>query len=87
VATKEIMELANNWNNVEDPFPGSGIMTPIRIAYEQFPYQEQLVDLIPRYLTILTATKPSSPSLDIPGVFHSKTRLSIEKLMKIGLGV
>ncbi|MDO8588685.1 MAG: hypothetical protein Q7T82_16780 [Armatimonadota bacterium] len=85
MSAKDIMALANNWNNVEDPFLGSGIMTLIRVAYEQFPYQDQLVDLIPRYLMILTETKPHTPALDVPGVFHSKTGLGIEEFMKIGL--
>jgi len=31
VPAKEVMALANNWNNVEDPFLGSGIMTLVRI--------------------------------------------------------
>ncbi|MEW6033542.1 MAG: hypothetical protein AB1603_01650 [Chloroflexota bacterium] len=82
---KDVIALANNWNNVEDPFLGSGIMTLVRVAYEQFPYQEQLGDLIPRYLTILTETNPANPSLDVPGVFQSKTGLSIQEFVKIGL--
>lgn len=73
VSAKDVMAFANNWNNVEDPFLGSGLMTLVRIAYEQFPYQEQLDDLIPRYLTILTETSPRDPSLDIQSTFRSRT--------------
>ncbi|MBI2852150.1 MAG: hypothetical protein HYX84_03480 [Chloroflexi bacterium] len=58
-------------------------MTLVRVAYEQFPYQEQLDDLIPRYLTILTETSPRAPSLDIQSTFRSQTGLSIEEFMKI----
>ena len=85
VSAKDVMALANNWNNVEDPFLGSGLMTLVRVLYEQAPYQEQLDDLIPRYLTILTETKPADPPLDIQGAFKSKTALSIEEFMKIGI--
>ncbi len=85
VFAKDVMALANNWNNVEDPFLGSGLMTLVRVAYEQFPYQEQLGDLIPRYLTILTETKPADPPLDIQGAFRSKTGLSIQEFMKVGV--
>ncbi|MDO8751350.1 MAG: hypothetical protein Q7K03_09450 [Dehalococcoidia bacterium] len=85
VSAKDIMAQANNWNNVEDPFLGSGIMTLVRVAYEQFPYQEQLDDLIPRYLTILTETRPANPPLDIQGAFKIKTGLTIEEFMKIGI--
>ena len=85
VSAKDVMALANNWNNVEDPFLGSGIMTLVRIAYEQFPYQEQLDDLIPRYLIIFTETNPTDPPLDIPGAFGSSTGLSIQEFMMIGL--
>lgn len=79
------MVLANNWNNVEDPFLGSGLMTLVRVAYEHFPYQEQLADLIPRYLMILTKTNPTDPLLDVQDTFKSKTGLSIEEFMKIGV--
>jgi hypothetical protein len=82
---KEVMALVNDWNNVEDPFLGSGIMTLVRVAYEQFPYQEELDNLIPRYLMILTETKPPDPTLDIGEIFQTKTRLSIEEFMKIGV--
>lgn len=85
VSAKDVMALANNWNNVEDPFLGSGIMTLVRVLYEQGPYQEQLGDLIPRYLIILTETKPADPPLDIQGGFKTKTGLSIEEFMKIGV--
>jgi hypothetical protein len=85
VSDKDVMAFANNWNNVEDPFLGSGLMTLVRIAYEQFPYQEQLDDLIPRYLTILTETSPRDPPLDIQNTFRSRTGLSIEEFMKIGV--
>jgi hypothetical protein len=85
VSAKDVMVLANNWNNVEDPFLGFGIMTLVRVAYEQFPYQEPLGNLIPRYLIIWTETKPADPPLDIQGAFKSKTGLSIEEFMKIGL--
>jgi hypothetical protein len=81
----DVMTLANNWNNVEDPFLGSGIMTLVRVAYEQFPYQEQLDELIPRYLTIWTETKPANPRLDIQEAFKRKTGLSIVEFMKIGV--
>ena len=50
LSVRDVMALASNWNNVEDPYLGSGLMTLVRIAYEQFPYQEQLTYLIPRYL-------------------------------------
>lgn len=85
VSAKHLMALAHIWNNVEDPFLGSGIMTWVRVAYEQFPYQERLEDLVPRYLAILTETKPAHPFLDIPGTFQSGTGLSIEEFMKIGV--
>ncbi|MBI2857234.1 MAG: hypothetical protein HYX95_02840 [Chloroflexi bacterium] len=85
VSKKDVMALANNWNNVEDPFLGSGLMTLVRVLYEQAPYQEQLGDLIPRYLTILTETNPANPPLDIQGVFKSRTGLSIEEFMRIGV--
>ncbi len=81
----DVMTLANNWNNVEDPFLGSGIMTLVRVAYEQFPYQEQLDELIPRHLTIWTETKPANPRLDIQEAFKRKTGLSIVEFMKIGV--
>ena len=42
-SAKDVMALASNWNNVEDPPLGSGIMTLVRVAYEQFPCQEQMV--------------------------------------------
>ena len=84
-SAKDVMALANNWNNVVDPFLGSGIMTLVGVAYEQFPYQEQLDDLIPRYLIILTETQPADPPLDIQGAFNSRTGLSIEEFIKIGL--
>ena len=60
-------------------------MTLVRIAYEQFSYQERLDDLIPRYLTILTETRPQNPSLDIESTFRNRTGLSIEEFMKIGV--
>jgi hypothetical protein len=85
VSKKDVMALANNWNNVEDPFLGSGLMTLVRVLYEQAPYQEQYGDLIPRYLTILTKTKPADPPLDIQCTFKSLTGLSIEEFMKIGI--
>lgn len=85
VSAKDVMALANNWNNVEDPFLGSGLMTLVRVLYEQAPYQEQYGDLIPRYLTIFTETKPSNPPLDIQKTFKSKTGLSIEEFMKVGI--
>jgi hypothetical protein len=84
LSIKDVMALASNWNNVEDPYLGSGLMTLIRVAYEQFPYQEQLGHLIPRYQRILTETKPPNPSLDVPAAFLSKSGLSIEEFMKIG---
>ena len=85
VSAKDVMALTHNWNNVEDPFLGSGIMTLVRGLYEQAPYQEQYGDLIPRYLTIFTDTKPADPPLDIPGTFKSLTGLSIEDFMRIGV--
>lgn len=85
VSAKDVMALANNWNNVEDPFMGSGLMTLVRVLYEQAPYQEQYGDLIARYLIILTETKPADPPLDIQGAFKRQTGLSIEEFMSIGV--
>ena len=84
-SAKDAMALANNWNNVEDPFLGSGVMTMVRVAYEQFPYQEQFEDLIPRYLLILTETNQADPLLDVEGAFLCRTGLSIEEFMRIGV--
>jgi hypothetical protein len=46
VSAKVVMALANNGNNVEDPFLGPGLMTLVRVLYKQAPYQELYGDLL-----------------------------------------
>ncbi|MBI3743752.1 MAG: hypothetical protein HY261_05620 [Chloroflexi bacterium] len=80
----ETMRLANNTNNVEDPFLGMGLLTLMRVAYEQFPYQEQYGFLIPRYLAILTETHPTAPVLQVESAFQTTTGMSIKEFMAVG---
>jgi len=83
----DVIRLANNVYSIQDPFLGTkagGIMTLVRIAYEQFPYQEKLQYLIPRHIILYLESNPPQLSLDFDSAFHRMTGLTVKEFMMIG---
>jgi hypothetical protein len=83
----DVIRLANNIYSIQDPFLGTkagGIMTLVRIAYEQFPYQEKLQYLIPRHIILYLESNPPQLSLDLDSAFHRVTDLTVKEFMMIG---
>jgi len=84
---QDVVRMANNIYSIQDPFLGTnagGIMTLVRTAYEQFPYQEQLQYLVPRHIMLYLESNPPQPSFDLDGEFRKVTGLSVKDFMMIG---
>jgi hypothetical protein len=84
----DVTRLANNIYSIQDPFLGTeagGIMTLVRIAYEQFPYQEKLQYLIPRHIILyLESNPPELSSFDLNSTFKRVTNLTVNEFMMLG---
>ncbi len=83
----DVTRLANNIYSIQDPFLGTeagGIMTLIRLAYEQFSYQEQLQYLIPRHIILYLESNPPQLSLDFNSTFQKVTNLTVKEFMMLG---
>ena len=84
----DVIRLANNIYSIQDPFLGTkagGIMTLVRIAYEQVPYQEKLKYLIPRHIILYLESNPPQLSFDLGSEFHKVAGLTVKEFMMIGL--
>jgi len=84
----DVIRLANNIYSIQDPFLGTragGIMTLVRIAYEQIPYQEKLKYLIPRHIILYLESNTPQLSFDLGSEFHKVASLTVKEFMMIGL--
>ena len=83
----DVIRLANNMYSIQDPFLGTeagGIMTLVRIAYEQFTYQEGLQYLMPRHIILYLESNPPQLSFDFDSTFQRLTGLTVKEFMMIG---
>ena len=83
----DVTRLANNIYSIQDPFlntKAGGIMTLMRVAYEQFPYQEQLQYQISRHLVLYLESNPPQLSFDFDIEFRKVTGLTVKEFMMLG---
>jgi len=88
--TKEdVIALINNVNNVEYPGKADELadirMMLLRLWHLQFPYQEEVGHLLPRYLILFLETHPADPVIDIDQEFSKIMGLSVKEFMTLGL--
>lgn len=89
---KEFIALANNVSNIESPIekrktsPEEDLVsTLVRLAYQQFPFQEEVYHTLPRHLLLYLDTHVAYPSIDPNAALLKKTGLSIKDFMTIGI--
>lgn len=89
---KEFIALANNVSNIESPIEKSRLSTKedlvsmiIMLAYQQFPFQEEVIHVLPRHLLLYLDTNVISPAIDPDVTLLNRIGLSIKDFMTIGL--
>lgn len=85
---EDIIRLVNNVDHIEYPLPESVddvLMTLIRVSHQQWPFQEGMLDFIPRHVLLYLKTAVPSPSIDPKSVFLDKTGITLEEFMAIGM--
>lgn len=89
---KEFIALANNVSNIESPIEKARLSAKedlvsilVRLAYQQFPFQEEVYHALPRHLLLYLDTHVASPPIDPDAALLKKIGLSIKDFMTIGI--
>lgn len=89
---KEFIVLANNASTVESPIEKHNLSskeeltsTLVRLAYQQFPFQEDVYHTLPRHLLLYLDTHVAHPTIDLDAALLKKTGLNIKDFITIGI--
>lgn len=89
---KDFIRLVNNTTSIEDPFlkkkqegQESLVGILVRLAHQQFPFQENIHHTLPRHLLLYLDTQVASPPINPDAMMHSKMGLTIKDFMTIGI--
>jgi hypothetical protein len=91
--SREFVALANNVSTIHNPIDDKKpvdsrealFSTMVRLAYQQFPFQEGISDVLPRHLLLYLYTKVKSPSIQIDAEAYKSFGLHVIDYMTIGL--
>ena len=91
-SNNEFIALANNVSTIESPIEKHRlsskqdlISTLVRLAYQQFPFQEEVYYTLPRHLLLYLDTHVAYPAIDPDATLMKKTGLSIKDFITIGI--
>jgi len=89
---EEFIILANNVSNIESPIEKHKLSseeeltsTLVRLAYQQFPFQEEVYHTLPRHLLLYLDMHVAYPTIDPDVALLKKVGLSIKDFMTIGI--
>lgn len=90
---KEFIALTNNVSTIHNPVDGIKPSDPkeslfsimIRLAYQQFPFQETIHNVLPRHLLLYLYSKVKQPVIALDREAYNAFGLSIQEYMTIGL--
>ncbi len=92
-SSKEFIALVNNVSTIHSPIDNKKPADPreaifsimVRLAYQQFPFQEGIFNVLPRHLLLYLYSKVRSPSLRLDSEADGQFGLHIMDYMTIGL--
>jgi hypothetical protein len=91
-SNREFVALANNVSTIHNPIDEKEpidsretlFSTMVRLAYQQFPFQEGIFDVLPRHLLLYLYSKVKTPSIQIDTEAYKNFGLHIIDYMTIG---
>jgi len=91
---REFIALVNNVSTIHNPVDDIKPSDPkealfslmIRLAYQQFPFQEGIHNVLPRHLLLYLYSKVKAPALELDSEAYKHFGLHIQEYLTIGLG-
>ncbi|MDD5591437.1 MAG: hypothetical protein PHY18_05885 [Dehalococcoidales bacterium] len=94
-SNKEFIALVNNVSTIRNPIDDKKPPDPkeaifgmmVRLAYQQFPFQEGIFNVLPRHLLLYLYSKVGSPSLNLDREAYEHFGLHVIEYMTIGFAL
>ena len=91
-SNREFIALVNNVSTIHNPIDDRKPTDPretifsimVRLAYQQFPFQESIFNVLPRHLLLYLYSKVQSPSIKLDNEAFRQFGLHIQEYMTIG---